>query len=341
MLLLAGLRHEYAVGGTDYTANGRIRVRSNWQVDDRGGMRVIQALRIGGQAAQALADKQEVRVVGVTSRGVFVQTTSRWVVFVSSEASVSPLTVTVGEDIDVMRAVEPGTYGTCEGGNLRFDAPGICVALDLRNPWEPPPPDRPASPPAERLDRLTSLAGEILTARSASGIPALLVPLMTNATTGEGDIHGSGPWTAAEHIQAGLQRGEVAGVVRGAEGFLGLGPGLTPSGDDLIIGLLLALHRWEMPGWGAARRSTLNRQVVEAAYARTSTISANLIECAAAGGADERLLHAIDHLWTGYPSRAEALAGLHDWGASSGADALTGMAIALTMPADGDPIAGD
>jgi hypothetical protein len=312
-----------------------MRKASSWM-----GMIEIRTQGIGSVAAQALTADQDLRHVGTSSRGLFVQTTGRWIVFVSFELVLSPLTMTLGEGSEVLKAVRPGSIVRYTAGKAEFAEWGIRVMVDLRTPWEPPAPVHAAGPHSEQLGRLTALTTGLPAARLTSEISALLPYILEPASL---DQDGSGKSERAQSVQRlrhGLQVGNAESVARELTGFLGLGSGLTPSGDDLITGLLLALNRWELQGWGAARRSKLNEAVTRAAYACTSTFSANLIECAAAGGADERLLHAIDHLWTGYPSRAEALARLLDWGASSGADALVGMAIVLTTPAGGDAIAG-
>ena len=72
----------------------------------------------------------------------------------------------------------------------------------------------------------------------------------------------------------------------------------------------------------------LNRRLVAAAYERTTRLSANLIECAALGESDERLLNVVDCILTGSPPVAECLPELLTWGSSSGVDALAGMAVA-------------
>ena len=74
----------------------------------------------------------------------------------------------------------------------------------------------------------------------------------------------------------------------------------------------------------------MNRAVIEAAYRATTTISANLIECAAAGQGDERLITVVDGIATGSASIDECVECVLDWGSSSGIDALVGMAIAVT-----------
>jgi hypothetical protein len=69
--------------------------------------------------------------------------------------------------------------------------------------------------------------------------------------------------------------------------------------------------------------------VVEAAYRDTTTLSANLIECAALGLADERLIQANDYLAVGNFQLPEISSGLLSWGNSSGVDALVGMIAAF------------
>ena len=62
---------------------------------------------------------------------------------------------------------------------------------------------------------------------------------------------------------------------------------------------------------------------------QTTHLSANLIECAIQGQADQRLMNALDGLMT----TENALAwidGLLTWGNSSGMDALAGMILAST-----------
>ena len=85
------------------------------------------------------------------------------------------------------------------------------------------------------------------------------------------------------------------------------------------------LNRWQRSNaW-----RDLNQRVIEAAYQRTTTISANLIECAADGQADERLMKVVDGIVTGTPSIDECVNCILDWGNSSGIDALAGMAVAV------------
>lgn len=106
---------------------------------------------------------------------------------------------------------------------------------------------------------------------------------------------------------------------------LGRGPGLTPAGDDLVLGFLLALSRWGdvlCPELPAAEIAPL---LVQAAHKKTTSLSAQLIECAAQGQADERLIAALDGLISGQPDEDSIVRSLLDWGHTSGAATLQGM----------------
>jgi hypothetical protein len=141
------------------------------------------------------------------------------------------------------------------------------------------------------------------------------------------------PFTHPEIVQLiqALNRDEPAALGDALMPFIGRGNGLTPSGDDLLTGLLLMLNRW-----GAAlypgleiRIQTLNRAAIRASHQKTTLLSANLIECAALGQADERLVTALDGIITGQPEPSACANSLLAWGNSSGSDALAGITLAV------------
>jgi hypothetical protein len=113
--------------------------------------------------------------------------------------------------------------------------------------------------------------------------------------------------------------------------LMGLGRGLTPSGDDFIMGLLLAVNRWPGLFGPLLGLAELNRQVIEKAYSVTTSISANLIEGATLGYGDERLISALDGIMTGYLPAEECANNLLALGASSGIDALVGITSVMTF----------
>ncbi len=123
--------------------------------------------------------------------------------------------------------------------------------------------------------------------------------------------------------------GDLAGAVEVAEGLVGLGPGLTPSGDDVLAGLLLALR---LLG-GAIRGGTravwladwLGAAVTSDAGDRTTSVSATLLYCAARGQAAAEVA-AVLRAFAGQEPAGRAAARLLATGHTSGADLAWGLA---------------
>jgi hypothetical protein len=110
--------------------------------------------------------------------------------------------------------------------------------------------------------------------------------------------------------------------------LIGLGPGLTPSGDDYLGGVLVGL-RWVGRG---AQADSLWRWLEPRLEPRTSAISAAHLAAAATGQVHEALHEVLDNLsaWQA-PDLHPSLARLDAVGHTSGWDALAGVvAVART-----------
>jgi hypothetical protein len=111
-----------------------------------------------------------------------------------------------------------------------------------------------------------------------------------------------------------------------AASLIGLGPGLTPSGDDLLGGMLVALHAVGE----TARARRLGDWVLARAAAATGRISLAHLRCAAEGDGAEPLHLVLAALgMPGTPGLEAALARLAAIGHSSGLDALAGTVLVL------------
>ena len=111
---------------------------------------------------------------------------------------------------------------------------------------------------------------------------------------------------------------------------LGLGPGLTPSGDDLLGGTFFVLAHAPRPGWVAALPAVHARLRAECATA-TNVISAALLSDLM-DGHGYRVLHDFVAALDGGRRHdiACAATALLRLGASSGADLMAGVLLALT-----------
>ncbi len=235
--------------------------------------------------------------MGATSRGLFLQTgdTSTWLCFVSWEPWRGPLTLNVP---DRLEGQQVGDLVHLEPG--RVVLPGVELEWSPARVWDPDPPPRSDPDPERRRARARNLLSEAERRGRQSALAHLL--------------DGSGPLEAAS--------------------LLGLGPGLTPSGDDLLLGaLLVRARRTAVPvasddgaAHGPARTRVAGVRVAELlqqARRRTTTLSANLLAMAHQGLADERLVNLADHVNAGTACDLAFL----DWGAHSGVDVLSGMVL--------------
>lgn len=112
---------------------------------------------------------------------------------------------------------------------------------------------------------------------------------------------------------------DVPGVLRPHD-LVGAGPGLTPSGDDLLAGLLVAAHATghsRLAGWQQATRDAL-------AVRRTTAVSRGLLHHALDGWATPELAAFLVAVCGGDPARAATrlLAVGHSSGAALAAGAL-------------------
>jgi hypothetical protein len=95
----------------------------------------------------------------------------------------------------------------------------------------------------------------------------------------------------ADAITEAFLKGDEAMLESAARALVGLGPGLTPAGDDWLAGWLLGLR---LAGAHAAERA--GAITVRVAVGRTTLLSQAYLECAAAGEVDAGWLGLLNAL---------------------------------------------
>ncbi len=285
----------------------------------------FNATSIGRAAWQTWSHDQPANVIGVTSRGLFLSIDQR-VLFVSFEAQRGPLTITLGRSIAELRALHVGDAAAFVNNRLVFPATETTIAASPDVVWQAPSPVTSPRSIDRQLKTVQQIASLILTRKPDHGFSPLLAPLLdlplgSPLTTDQATV-----LSVLQTLQQAVRANNVLAAQESIDRLLGHGDGLTPAGDDCVLGLLLTLNRWQATrDW-----SRLNRAVIDAATQKTTTLSANLIECAAEGQADERLLNVVDGIVTGEPEIEKCADCALSWGNSSGIDALVGMAIAVS-----------
>jgi hypothetical protein len=140
----------------------------------------------------------------------------------------------------------------------------------------------------------------------------------------------AGPFEPA--LAAALERFRAGGEIRGLAALVGVGEGLTPSGDDVLVGVLAGLDAaCEVSGDAADLRERLCAEL-ERGTSRTTRLAAQMLDAAAAGLYAEPVLRMLETLALPKPGARvleRAVAALLAVGHRSGADTLRGIVAAL------------
>lgn len=112
-----------------------------------------------------------------------------------------------------------------------------------------------------------------------------------------------------------LRRGDKAEALRRLKAGAGAGPGLTPSTDDMAVGIIAALR-----ACGCTASFPEPEVVYAALEGRTTEVARHYIRCALEGFISETLRDALAGQAAGWKRLAET-------GASSGIDTITGLEI--------------
>jgi len=301
-------------------------------------MRVFAVRQIGEASLRALVPGQTSRVLAVFSRTFYCESENRALVCIGPPGiGAGPLNAIV----PLPDGLEWSALGLCPGAPASTDGRTLCVngqlLFDLRSarPWRPAPLPHPVDG-----SLLTAGLAALTTALGGrprpDGLGPLIAPLAAIPVGLSPDLSDASllvcaAWRGVRPLLDWL--GPVLGKpARPAppppaetEGLIGLGPGLTPSGDDFLGGMLIALHALRVH----AAADKLGTWVLARAGDRTHRISRAHLECAAEGegaGALHETLAAISSPRS--PGLGRCLEALGRIGHSSGWDALAGVVAA-------------
>ena len=293
-------------------------------------MILIDALCVGGRIAHQLTADQDLTLIGHTSRGCFLQTTTApvWTAFLSEETHRGPLTINLPAGA-IMLIKQTNTQTIPLIQNILHFSDQVQLSLQDTPRWQTPSPIKPILHFAARQKTIAEATCTIQQRKGKYGINGILQDLLPLLEVPPRPSSATGQFTEKlQALIAALQSSDTSDLLNHLAVFLGQGSGLTPSGDDFLLGLFLTLNRW--PDHFPIDESVgpLGWEIVEKARHQTTHLSANLIECAIHGEADQRLINALDGLMTNEKCALEWMDGLINWGNSSGLDAFAGMILA-------------
>lgn len=305
-----------------------------------------------GSAARSLLDQNRMGTLGtvhsVFQRVVNVQTGSgRFVSFATADVPPAPGMVVT----DLPPAVGWPGFGLAPGfpvtGNRREarlsgGEATVCIALERAAVVAPmidgPVPIVPDAVPAmvEAAARHGRRSGAGGFAESGFGplLPFAARLVASPATPPPlADPFCAAAYAHLSDLVRAVRSGDTAAVGRAARGLIGLGPGLTPSGDDALAGFMVALALTAKTlGFLDFVLEKVNPAIVEGLPGRTTELSGDFLRHAALGHGSAPVEGVAGAILAGdEQGLAAAVDSLCGVGATSGVDQLWGVLVGILL----------
>lgn len=275
-------------------------------------MELLSVGKIGRQALDILDRVGCVKIQGITSRGVFLETDVDWMMFLSGEAFSGPLTLNTPNVELFSNRFKLRSKGKLIDKLISFEDLNLGFCLSDADVWEPVE------------------VGEISEELLLSGLNMIkTVPdpmLGAIIRENQGEITVSLPlFQKICQITEGVRNGDFDNALQAAKGLLGRGVGLTPEGDDFFVGFLLQLRIAKNVRNLDLQLEEYSQEICRLATQMTTKLSANLIGCASIGQVDERISNLVQALYL-YPNELDSrIDELLRWGNTSGRMVLAGI----------------
>jgi len=283
---------------------------------------LLEALTVDAAAAGVLFGSTfRGRVHSVFARAInFTGPRGRLYCLAAAELDDAPATVRVNEKagaaLDTL-GVRPGDEVVAVPGGLACGP--VAVSTAGVRPWSAVLPSFPVG-----------TAGKCLLAANLAALRAVIAGngrdggLKAYIAGTSGDLFEQQLAARAAALAASLTRGDTAGFLAAGRRLIGLGPGLTPAGDDFLAGLMLAVNMPAGPFGRDSRRAV--RELADGAA--TGTVARAMLAHAARGRTRARIVALLTELTSG--GEGETAAAAHAvlaGGAPSGTDQAAGLAV--------------
>jgi hypothetical protein len=208
---------------------------------------------------------------------------------------------------DLRSAFCRGDVVRCREGQIR--SRGAFVDLRSARTWRVPDP-RPALAVSDTMSRLELARTRLAQVRRTQ----------SSVLNGSGDA-------AIARLERACRYLDAAAALEHATRFIGWGEGLTPAGDDYLVGFCAALGTLACGDAGRHAFVDRMREFLATQESRTTPIAAHYLNLAALGHFNADILRAVDALRSEADAQAaqRTLDEIMATGATSGADALTGI----------------
>ena len=287
-------------------------------------MTVIQDnIRLSSDIFFFLQNNSSGEVLLTTSKGIYLQFPSRILLITSQDYGVTPIGIGLSHFVDFLTVIDPkaGQKVAISDGRICFSG-GI-----LEAEWDV------VTAPAKVIriipEQIRCCAQQLLEqCVNSRGVASLAAPLLLDLPL---PINArSNPYcSVALRVLNKLVSGKTDNIEEVVRRLLGLGLGLTPSLDDVMLGML---YGWMRFAPNEPRTASLRDAILTNAPICTNSISAAYLIAVAQNGIFELLDNLIDGLSGETPIN---IAPILQIGSSSGSERLLGLLLAAKMTMKG------
>lgn len=292
-----------------------------------------RALSVGRQAHDRLAASGGVGSVHSWYDGaVNVSVSGGLISLVPQHYGMGPMNITFGTseferlaDVPAKGAVRITSHGLSLPNSFRFD-----LGAEI---YDPSPLFEREVLSAALISRNSSVAQETtIVMGKLGGVGSLLLDPDEGSEATFGAAFSRLARPAAEELIGSLRRRDAHSATAAARRLVGLGVGLTPSGDDLLSGLMLASVLGSKNGVVPAEIPSMLSGIPTMAEGMTSVLSLEFLKQAAEGRANEKLRCLVEEIYTGDErSVEERTREVVRMGETSGTDTVVGLLLGIGM----------
>lgn len=282
--------------------------------------------KVGPLAARILSERGSGRIGAVFEHSFYITLRGHWICLLPSRFGNGPLNVLCSAGQRLRALVRLGETVAVTNETVRVGR-SVTFSLDAAKLWSPPSVTWDGTTLAHGLAALSAALRTYPFPRESLAACCLA----TSETPDRSGLAASAAYRPMRQLRHMLARSISAGSVRDLDiepvlPLIGLGPGLTPSGDDALGGAMIALHCMGCD-W---LRDALWSRLQSSAATSTGDISYAHLKAAAQGYGHEALHHTLNALLAGRTGDVRAsLAAIDAIGHTSGWDALAGAVLAL------------
>ena len=285
-------------------------------------------LVIGHIALDWLQSASKGTVLGVTSKGIFILLDVKQVIFLTNAKNAGPLNLIYDTSLPLTWKLHDEITIQIDEAWLIFNQPENGDFTAKYTDWKNPPADSIHISEDQQNRRMQQAVNQLRLLKNEQGFTSLLPHLLTDSTTNIPQPLEE-IWKSIQAIRKLLPGDNLDALIPYFQPLFGFGRGLTPSGDDFVMGLTFLLNRFGHQEICHDWLSNLNRMLLESSYHKSNAISHSLLYCASLGSGNSRIQDTADWLMNGSIADENQVVELSRWGNSSGADLMAGMIVAI------------